>query len=95
MKKLAKLEALHLEKVKRLLHDEGDKGNVFPSMWTLHHPEGVQTTVDFIDESRDLNESIRCAVNNSMPIHKPLVFIASSMKEAGIMADNRFNDLDG
>ena len=95
MKKLAKLEALHLENVKRLLHDEGDKGNVFPSMWALHHPEGVQTVVNFIDESRDLNESIRCALNPRKPEHKPLVFIASSMKEAEVMADNRFNELEG
>ncbi len=94
MKKLAKLEALHLENVKRLLQDEGDRGNVFPSMWTLHHPEGKQTVVNFIDESRDLSDSIRCATNSGNVQNKPLVFIASSMKEAEKMADNRFKELE-
>jgi hypothetical protein len=93
MKRLATLEALHLDNVKRLLHDEGDRGNVFPSMWTLHHPEGKQTVVNFIDETRDLNDSIRCATNSGNVQHKPLVFIASSMKEAQNMADNRFIDM--
>ena len=40
MKKITKLQATYLEDVKRVLSSEAEKGNVFPSMWTLHYPDG-------------------------------------------------------
>lgn len=87
MKRLAKMQAKHLEDVKRLLLDEADRGNVFPSMWTLHHPNGVQKTVRYIDTSQDVKRSISNAVHSAAPKACPLVFIAGSMKEAEQMAD--------
>lgn len=94
MRKLAKLQAKHLEEVKRVLTDECDRGNVFPSMWTLHYPQGQQTTVRFIDSDRDLKSSIKNACHTAAPKHEPLVFIASSMAEAQAMADERWNELN-
>lgn len=87
MRRLAKLQAKHLEDVKRVLADEADRGNVFPSMWTLHYPEGVQTTVRYIDKSADVRQRIGTAVHAHAPLHSPLVFIAGSMDEAKAMAD--------
>ena len=89
MRKLAALQAQHLESVKRLLSDEADRGNVYPSMWTLHHPDGVQTTVRFIDTSEDLKGRIKNATITRQPTAQPLVFIAGSMDEAKQMADAR------
>ena len=89
MRKLAALQAQHLESVKRLLSDEADRGNVYPSMWTLHHPDGVQTNVRFIDVSADLSERIKNATTTHQPTAQPLVFIANSMDEAKQMADAR------
>ena len=95
MRKLAKLQVQHLDSVKRLLTDEAEKGNVFPSMWALHYPKGQQTKVTFIDQSTDVIESIKRASTMFKPKHEPLVFIASSMSEAVQMADSRFNELEG
>ncbi len=95
MRKLARLQARHLEEVKRLLADEGERGKVFPCMWTLHYPEGEQITVDYIDASASLESSIRNAVIHAAPVHKPLVFVAASMEEARAMADARHLDLHG
>ncbi len=87
MRKLAALQALHLEAVKRLLTDS--EGEVFPSMWTLHYPEGKQTTVRYIDTSSTVAERIRSAVVSRQPTAEYPVFIASSMDEARDMADAR------
>lgn len=87
MRKLAALQAQHLEAVKRLLTDS--EGEVFPSMWTLHYPEGKQTTVHYIDTSRTVEERIRSAVVSRQPTAEYPVFIASSMDEARDMADAR------
>lgn len=92
MRKLVKLQAAHLDAVKRLLTDEADRGNVFPSMWTLHHPEGEQTTVHFVYKGEDLKRRIQHATASHPPRHHPLVFVASSMDEAEQMADERYAD---
>lgn len=93
MRKLVKLQNKHLEDVKRLLMDHADKGNVFPSMWALHYPDDEQTTVNYIDTSATVCERIKYATMTNKPIHKGLVFIASSMEEAGQMADSRIEEL--
>lgn len=89
MRRLVALQAAHLEAVKRILSDEADRGNVFPSMWTLHYPDGVQTTVNFIDTSADLKQRIKSAASAAAPRHVPLAFIAGGMQEAKEMADAR------
>lgn len=87
MRNLAKLQAAHLEAVKRLLTDsEG----VYPYMWTLHYPDGKQTEVPFIDTSRSKEEAIGHAVHGGQPRACFPVFIASSMNEAKQLADQRF-----
>ena len=88
MKKLVKLQNDHLQKVKSLLTDHADKGNVFSSHWTLHHPEGKQTNVRFIDESKEVHHRIKTATTSHQPTHHKLVFIANGMKEAKQMADS-------
>lgn len=93
MRKLVRMQQEHLEKVKRLLADEADKGNVFPSMWTLHYPNGKQTTVNYIDTSADIKSRIEGATTSDQPRPRNLVFISSSMKEAERMADARFSEL--
>jgi len=87
MRKLVKIQNDHMQKVKALLTNEADKGRVFPSMWTLHYPEGKQTAVHFIDTEEDLKRAIDNSVYSARPIHRDLVFIASSMDEAKKMAD--------
>lgn len=94
MRKLAALQAKHLEEVKRLLTDEADRGNVFPSMWTLHHPGGKQTTVNFIPKGDDVYQRIKNATTSNQPRRLPVVFIASSMDEAKAMADERYSELE-
>ncbi len=93
MRKLAALQAKHLESVKRLLADEAERGNVFPSMWTLHYPDGNQTEVRFIDKSEDVHERIRNATIGNVPRCMSLVFVADSMDEATRMADERHAEL--
>lgn len=93
MKKLAALQAKHMEDVKRVLADGAEAGEVFPYMWTLHHPEGNQTTVYFVDTSADVANNIKHAVASHAPQHMPLVFIAPSMDEAKRMADERHESL--
>jgi len=87
MKKLVKLQMQHLDDVKRILSDGADNGDVFPSMWTLHYPDGKQTQVTFIDESSSVRNRIKNATYKNQPIARPLVFIANSMQEAKEMAD--------
>jgi len=87
MKKLAKLQAEHLAKIKRLLGDS--VGEVFPSSWTLHYPNGEQTIVRYIDGSADLSERIDLAVIGSQPRACHPVFFADSMDEARKLADER------
>lgn len=91
MRKLAKLQAAHLESVKRLLADSVDE--VFPSMWTLHHPDGKQTHVEYIDLSRSAQRSIESAGVAHPPVACFPVFIAASMDEAKRMADARHESL--
>lgn len=93
MRKLAALQAEHMEKVKRLLADNPD--GVFPSAWTLHHPDGKQTAVRYIDETRTLAKAIKSAVHGRQPEACFPVFIASSMAEAKAMADARHAELSG
>jgi hypothetical protein len=95
MRKLAGLQAKHLEDVKRLLSNEAEHGNVYPSMWTLHYPDGKQTHVQFIDTSADLQRRIKAATTSRGPIAYPLVFIAGSMEEAKQMANARIAALGG
>lgn len=92
MKKLARLQAKHLEDVKRLLMIAAENGDVFPSMWTLHYPDGSQTMVKYIDESVDVKERIKTATIANQPTHFDTVFVASSMDEAKNMADEHFKD---
>ncbi|MFK3845321.1 hypothetical protein [Stenotrophomonas sp. NPDC078853] len=94
MRKLAALQAQHLDAVKRLLTDSHADGEVFPSMWTLHYPEGKQTTVRFIDKSLSVPERIRLASISRQPTAEYPVFIASSMDEAKRMADARRAELN-
>lgn len=94
MRKLASLQTKHLEEVKRLLTNEADLGNVFPSMWTLHYPGGEQTTVIFISKDDDVYQRIKNATTAAQPRHIPVVFIASSMEEAKKMADERYSKLE-
>ena len=86
MRKLAKLQTQHLEAVKRLL---SDSDGVYPSMWTLHYPDGVQTTVRFIDTTRTKEQAIKNASVAHGPIACFPVFIAGSMDEAKQLADER------
>ena len=95
MRKLAALQAKHLEDVKRLLADQADCGNVHPSMWTLHYPDGEQKDVKFIDTSADLRGRIKNATIANPPIAHQLVFVAGSMDEAKKMADARHAALKG
>jgi len=89
MRKLAALQAKHLEDVKRLLTDEAIRGNVFPSMWTLYYPDGEQTHVQYIATDADVHERIKSATTSNPPVVHRLVFIASSMDEAKAMAEAR------
>lgn len=92
MRKLAALQAQHLEAVRRLLHDSTDE--VFPSSWTLHHPEGKQTVVTFIDTTpyTTVEERIRLATTANQPVARFPCFLASSMQDARAMADARHVD---
>lgn len=92
MRKLAKLQAKHLEDVKRLLTDENERGNVFPSMWTLHYPNNEQTVVNYISTSDFVEERIKTAVVSSPPEACFPVFIAGSMAEAEDMANSKFKE---
>jgi hypothetical protein len=93
MRKLAALQAQHMESVKRLLADEAERGNVHPSSWTLHYPDGKQTSVKFIDASEDIRARIKNATTTNQPKAHPLVFIAGSMDEAEQMADARHAEM--
>jgi hypothetical protein len=93
MRKLAALQTKHLEDVKRLLIDQADKGNVFPSSWTLHYPDGKQTKVSFISNLCSVEERINNAVCSAKPKVEPLVFIAETMEEAKAMADARYSEI--
>lgn len=88
MRKLAQAQARHLEQVKRILTDAGEE-QVFPASWTLHYPNGKQTTVRFIDTNSDLEKRIRWGTHTNPPEAVFPVFIAGSMKEAEQMADER------
>lgn len=90
MKKLAKLQAQHLESVKRLLANAADEGRVHSSSWTLHYPDGKQTEVRYIDGSVSVAERIKTATTLETPIYVPLAFKASSMAEAAAMADAHY-----
>lgn len=90
MRKLAASQAKHTEEVKRILSD--NKSEIFPSSWTLHYPDGVQTAVYFIDTgkyARTVDESIKAALRHDTPRARFPVFYASSMDEAAKLADAR------
>jgi hypothetical protein len=89
MKKLAKLQAAHLESVKRLLM--GNKEEVFPSMWTLSKANGKQETIRFIDTNRNLDDAIKAALRSDNPRPSYPTFIAASMKEAELMGDEYYS----
>lgn len=93
MKKLAKLQAKQLDEVKQLLHANRD--SIYPSGWTLHYPNGNQTTVRFIDEREDVDRRISHATTSNPPRFISKVFIASSMNEAKDMADADFERTGG
>lgn len=88
MKKLAKLQHEHSEKVKRLLMD--NKEDVFPSMWTLCNANGKQETVRYIDKSRSLEDAVNAAQRGDKPRPSYPTFIASSMEEAKAMGDTYY-----
>ncbi|MCG2586545.1 hypothetical protein [Massilia sp. TS11] len=90
MRKLAKLQAKHMEDVKRLLSEEASRGHVFPSMWTLYYPDGKQTTVRYIDTSETVDSRIKSALTTHQPNYCKVVFVAGTMKEAEEMALARF-----
>lgn len=89
MKKLAALQANHLELVRRVLHDNMDE--VFPSSWTLHYPEGKQVAVHYIDRAprTRVEDRIKSATHSSQPLARFPVFIAASQDEAKMLADAR------
>jgi hypothetical protein len=87
MKRIAGISAKYLDEVKTILKDEAERGNVFSYMWTLAYPKGEQTTVTFIDESRDVDTSIKWAALNPQPTVCPLVFVSSSMNDAKAQAE--------
>lgn len=86
MRKLAKLQTQHLEAVKRVL---SDSDGVYPYMWTLHHPDGVQTTVNYINTELTKEAAIKNATTTNGPVACFPVFIAGSMDEAKQLADER------
>lgn len=87
MRRLASLQAKHLQDIKRVLSDEAERGNVFPSMWTLHYPDGKQTDVKFIDTGASVEQRIKSAVITNGPTAYKTVFVAGGMDEAKAMAD--------
>jgi hypothetical protein len=95
MKRLAGLYSKHLEEVKTILKDEAERGNVFPYMWTLAYPDGKQTNVTYIDESRSVDSAIRCATLCNQPIESKLVFISSSMDDAKKQAEEYYEQQKG
>jgi len=92
MKKLAKLQAAYLQSVQRLLTEH--KSELYPSEWTLHYPEGKQTTVRLTQDkgSEVVERRIKLATVAGKPKHLPLVFKANSMEEAKKMADSHFEE---
>lgn len=95
MRKLAALQAQHVEAVRRLLTDNIDE--VFPSSWTLHYPDGKQTSVHFIDTAdwRSAEQAIRSATHAHQPVARFPVFYAEGMKDAAALADARHAELSG
>lgn len=93
MKKLASLQAKHLEEVQSLLADGVDKNEVFPYEWTLHYPKGKQTVIAFISTKTDVRQSIKNAISSSPPERHELVFVADDMAEAQKMANCRLEEL--
>lgn len=93
MRKLVKIQNRYLEEIKRVLSDGADSGSVFPSMWTLHYPQGIQTHVYYIDSAADVKNNIEWAIKADTPTHRPLVFIAKNMKDAERMADARYEEV--
>lgn len=95
MRKLVALQTKHLEDVKRVLSDGADNGEVFPSSWSLHYPDGGQTVVEYIETGVDVQRRIRTAITANPPKVCKTVFIASGMEEATQMADARFAEVGG
>jgi hypothetical protein len=95
MRKLAALQARHLEDVKRVLSDGVDNGEVFPSSWSLHYPNGRQEVVKYIEVGESVQGRIQSAITANPPKACKTVFIASGMEEATQMADARFAEVGG
>ena len=95
MRKLVALQAKHLEDVKRVLSDGADNGEVFPSSWSLHYPNGNQEVVNYIETGQDVRLRIQSAIKANPPKVCKTVFIASGMDEASRMADARFAEVGG
>jgi hypothetical protein len=87
MRKLAALQARHLDDVKRVLADNASE--CFPSAWTLHYPGGVQTQVHYIDSKGSVERSIKHALISHPPTARFPVFIADSQATAKQLADER------
>lgn len=90
MKKLAKLQAKHLESVKKLLIEYKDE--LYSSSWTLYRPDGKQTTVRYADTSVSVEDRIKNAVYNYPPTYCPTVYISDSMDDAKRQAEERFEE---
>ena len=90
MRKLAALQAEHIEKVRRILMD--NKDDLFTSAWTLYYPEGKQTTVRYIDTSdyHSVERSIQNATKMRGPEARHPVFYASSQEDAKRQATARY-----
>lgn len=93
MRRLAKLQAAHLEQVRRILADGADRGELFPAGWTLHYPEGEQTVVHFIDTAYSVSQRIQWATISQPPEALPLVFVADGTADAKRQADARHEEI--
>lgn len=89
MKKLTKLQAKHLEEVKKVLTEH--KAELYPSMWTLYYPDGVQTVVNFAEISDDVDRRIQNAVHSHTPKYLKTVYKAATMDDARNQAQSRFD----
>lgn len=93
MRRIEGLSTKFLNEAKTILKNESEKGNVFPYMWTLVYPEGEQTTVTCIDESRTVDDAIKGACLQYQPRACKLVFISPSMNDAKEQAEAYYKEI--